>query len=119
HPRAAAAVGRMEGEVQPMLSYKRLRLDRDRHVLRVGEKIIRLTPKELALLRILIGQPERIFPRDALLSQVWGVAYEGYYRAIDAHISRLKTKLIDIGESPEWIEGVYGVGYRVREPEAQ
>lgn len=111
--------GGLEGEAQPKLSFKRLTLDRDRHVLRVGEKIVRLTPKELALVRILMSQPERIFPRDALLSQIWGVAYEGYYRAIDAHISRLKNKMVDIGESPEWFEGVYGVGYRMRDPEAQ
>jgi len=92
-------------------------LDRDRHQLRVGGVTVRLTPKEMALLRLLMSAPGRVFTRENLLAQVWGFSYDGYHRAVDAHINRLKSKLEkELGDMPEWLEGVYGVGYRIRDP---
>lgn len=92
-------------------------LDCGRHELRVAGKAVRLTPKEIALLRLLLGAPGRVFTRENLLAQVWGVSFQGYHRAVDAHINRLKTKLqAQLGAPPEWLEGVYGAGYRFRLP---
>lgn len=92
-------------------------LDRDRHQLRVDGVTVRLTPKEMALLRLLMSAPGRVFTRENLLAQVWGFSYDGYHRAVDAHINRLKNKLEkELGSLPEWLEGVYGVGYRMRDP---
>lgn len=94
-----------------------LALDCGRHELRVEGSPIRLTPKELALLRLLLSSPGRIFTRENLLAQVWGLSYTGYNRAVDAHINRLKAKLqAHLGYIPEWLEGVYGAGYRFRDP---
>ncbi len=100
-----------------LLEVGELVLDRDRHQLRRGEAIVRLTPKELALLRLMMNAPGRVFTRENLLAQVWGFSYDGYHRAVDAHINRLKSKMVEqFGDEPEWIEGVYGVGYRFRDP---
>lgn len=94
-----------------------LELDADRHQLRVGAVVVRLTPKELKLLRLLMSAPGRIFTRENLLAQIWGCTYDGYQRAVDAHINRLKAKLQkQLGQPAAWLESVYGVGYRVREP---
>ncbi|HWG38151.1 MAG TPA: response regulator transcription factor [Terriglobales bacterium] len=92
-------------------------LDPERYQLKVGEVIVRLTPKEMGLLKILMGSPGRVFPREYLLAQAWGFSYDGYHRAVDAHINRLKVKLYDqLGEPADWLEAIYGVGYRVRDP---
>jgi|SRR6185312_10797275 len=98
---------------------RELVLDCDRHQLQVGDTVIRVTPKEMALLRLLMSAPGRIFTRENLLAQAWGFSYDGYHRAVDAHFSRLKAKLQEhLGEPQAWLEAVYGVGYRVRDPEA-
>lgn len=92
-------------------------LDEGRCQVTVDGVVVRLTPKEQALLRLLLKAPGRVFTRENLLAQVWGLAYDGYHRAVDAHIARLKAKLTEqVGEPPEWLETIYGVGYRVREP---
>lgn len=86
-----------------------------REVCVLGEPI-RLTPKEFELLHLLMQYPGRVFTREALLAHIWGYAYDGYNRAIDAHINRIRTKLQErLGDQPEFIEAVYGVGYRFRE----
>ncbi|HET9784366.1 MAG TPA: response regulator transcription factor [Terriglobales bacterium] len=98
---------------------RELVLDCDRHQLRVGATEIRLTPKEMALLRLLMSAPGRIFTRENLLAQAWGFSYDGYHRAVDAHFSRLKAKLQEhLGEPPSWLKAVYGVGYRVCDPDS-
>ncbi|TAN20881.1 MAG: response regulator transcription factor [Acidobacteria bacterium] len=92
-------------------------LDCTKYQLTIGGAVVRLTPKELKILRLLMNSPGRVFTRENLLTQVWGVAFEGYHRAIDAHMSRLKIKLLEqAGEPPDWLESVYGVGYRFRDP---
>jgi len=94
-------------------------LDRDRHQLRVDSVTVRLTPKEMALLRLMMSAPGRVFTRECLLAQVWGLSHDGYHRAVDAHINRLRNKLEKaLGSMPAWLEGVYGVGYRFAPPPA-
>ncbi|MGH9465733.1 MAG: response regulator transcription factor [Terriglobales bacterium] len=91
-------------------------LDCSRHHLTVGSILVHLTPKEMALLKLLMGAPGRVFTRENLLAQVWGSSFEGYNRAVDAHMSRLKTKILEqAGTAPEWLESIYGVGYRFRD----
>lgn len=100
-----------------MLEVGGVALDRERHHLRVGNAVVRLTPKELALLRLMMSAPGRVFSRENLLAQVWGFSYDGYHRAVDAHINRLKAKIEkELGAPTDWLEGVYGVGYRIRDP---
>ncbi len=58
------------------------------------------------------SQPGRVFSRLQLLEAVQGVAYEGYERTIDAHIKNLRAKLEKDPKHPQYIETVFGVGYR-------
>jgi DNA-binding response OmpR family regulator len=68
-----------------------------------------LTRKEFELLTVLVSNPGRAFSREFLVEQIWGSDFEGYERAIDTHITRLRRKLGPIGER---IATVWGVGYR-------
>lgn len=104
-------------EAGGVLAVGEVLLDVSRHEARVGHAAVRLTPKELALLRLLMGAPGRVFTRENLLAQVWGVSSPSYNRAVDAHINRLKAKLAQISPPGQtWVEGVYGAGYRFCEP---
>jgi two-component system, OmpR family, response regulator len=87
----------------------RLWLDEETREVRIdGEPVEGLTPKEFALLRLFARNPRRVFSREELLEQVWGYDYYGDERTVDSHIKRLRRKL----PFPEWIQTVWGVGYK-------
>lgn len=84
-----------------------------RIVTRDGQRID-LTPSEFSLLQTFITRPGRVFTRMELLDIVQGEAYAAYERTIDVHIKNLRIKIGDDPRDPQYIETVYGVGYRLR-----
>ena len=74
-----------------------------------GEKI-ELTHKEFAILKLFMQNPNMVFSRDKLMSEIWGMDYIGETRTVDMHIKTLRHKL---GESGGQIKTVIGVGYRL------
>ena len=76
-----------------------------------------LTPTEFTLLATMARQPGRIFTRSQLLDAVHGVAFESYERAIDTHVKNVRRKIEPNPREPRYVLTVYGVGYRVAEPE--
>ncbi|HET8630660.1 MAG TPA: response regulator transcription factor [Thermomicrobiales bacterium] len=86
-----------------------LRIDLADHQVEVDGGAVDLTPKEFDLLVLLARNPGRAFSRDFLLERLWGDDFEGFDRAVDSHIVRLRRKLGPVGEK---IATVWGVGYR-------
>jgi len=74
-----------------------------------GEKVD-LTHKEFELLKLFMKNPNIVFTRDALMSQIWGTDYIGETRTVDMHIKTLRQKL---GSAGSQIKTVIGVGYRL------
>ena len=89
-------------------------LDRDSREVFAGSRSVDLTPSEFDLLAALMGAPGRVFSRLDLLDVIQGVRYEGYERTIDTHIKNLRSKIEEDPRKPQYIETVYGVGYRLR-----
>lgn len=75
-----------------------------------GEKI-ELTLKEFNILHKLCKSPGRVYSRNKLLDEIWGMDYEGDIRTVDSHVARLRTKLGEWGNKN--ITTVYGTGYKV------
>jgi DNA-binding response OmpR family regulator len=73
-----------------------------------------LTPSEFGVLQTLISRPGRVYTRMELLDQLQGEAYAAYERTIDVHVKNLRAKIERDPRAPEYIETVYGVGYRMR-----
>jgi DNA-binding response OmpR family regulator len=88
-------------------------LDRESHLVTLGDQQIDLTPSEFDLLSTLMSTPGRVFSRMELLDRIQGIAFEGYERTIDVHIKNLRAKLETDTRNPRYIETVYGVGYRL------
>jgi DNA-binding response OmpR family regulator len=61
--------------------------------------------------------PGRVFTRSQLLDALHGEAFEAYERAIDAHVKNVRRKLEPEPSRPRYLLTVYGVGYRIAEPE--
>jgi DNA-binding response OmpR family regulator len=90
-----------------------LEIDLDGHTVLRGGQPVDLTPTEFNLLAALAGAPGRAYSRLQLLeSSSQGAAYEGYERTIDAHIKNLRAKIEPDPKNPQYIETVFGVGYR-------
>jgi two-component system alkaline phosphatase synthesis response regulator PhoP len=94
----------------------RLTLDRSRFQARYGEVDVPLTAKEFAILWTLASDAEKVFPREDLLTKVWGPELCVTIRTIDAHIKKLRKKL-RVVHGASVIQTVRGVGYRFREPQ--
>ena len=60
---------------------------------RVGERVVELTAREYELLRTLIADPTRVFTREELLRDVWGLGTQARTRTLDSHAFRLRQKL--------------------------
>jgi DNA-binding response OmpR family regulator len=86
-----------------------LTIDTNSRIATLDGAPMHLTRKEFELLTVLVSNPGRAFSREFLVEQIWGTDFEGYERAIDTHITRLRRKLGPIGER---IATVWGVGYR-------
>lgn len=90
-----------------------LYIDTDSRTVRIKDKDIELTFKEFELLLAMAKQPNRVFSRDQLFSQVWGSDFLGESRTVDVHIRYLREKLEDNPSQPKHILTVRGVGYRL------
>ncbi len=82
-----------------------------------GEAPISLKPREFDLLLFLMQHPGRTWTRDQLLDRVWGAGFTGDARTVDLHVRRLRAKIEDDSSDPHFIETVWGVGYRMAEPQ--
>ncbi len=89
-----------------------LQLDTERHLVRLGDEMVEMTPTEFELLRVLMENPDHVFTRGELIEQALGYAYEGMERTLDSHIKNLRKKV-----GTDYVETVFGVGYRFRESE--
>jgi len=109
------AVLRRAGKTEPqgkMLQVAGVTLDRDTRAVTVADQSVDLTPSEFDLLAALMTSPGRVFSRLDLLDVIQGVRYEGYERTIDTHIKNLRAKIEIDPRDPQYIETIYGVGYR-------
>ena len=114
--RVKAHLRELAPQAQPALraiKYGNLHIDLDSRTVKVGEEIIDLTYKEFELLATMARQPNRVFTRDQLFSQVWGSNFLGESRTVDVHIRYLREKLEEDPSHPKHILTVRGVGYRL------
>ena len=72
---------------------------------------VELTLKEFKILTKLCKTPGRVYTRDTLLDELWGMDYTGDTRTVDSHVARLRTKLGEWGL--KYISTVYGTGYKI------
>jgi len=81
---------------------------------RVRDQKVSLTPTEFDLLALLMQNPGRVYSRLDLLEHLQDTSYEGVARTIDVHVRNLRTKIEADPADPQYIETVFGVGYRIR-----
>ncbi|MET3193821.1 response regulator transcription factor [Bacillus sp. OAE603] len=91
-----------------------LTINQIKYEITVDEHSIMLPLKEFELLFKLASQGGRIFTRNDLIEQIWGLDYEGDERTVDVHIKRVRERLREINATVE-IVTVRGLGYKLEE----
>jgi DNA-binding response OmpR family regulator len=93
--------------------YKDLTIDTEKRIVNVGGEELTLTRDEYSILALLMSRQTKIFTREEILEAVKGDNYDGFDRAVDTHIKKLRAKIGDDSKSPQYIVTVYGMGYRL------
>ena len=94
-----------------------LTLDRMAHEVRIGEKRLRLTPKEYKLLEFFLLRADQVVTRTDLLENVWDIHFDPGSNIVDAHVARMRGKLRGATGAPQ-LETVRGFGFRLVSPPA-
>ncbi|HEY4798459.1 MAG TPA: response regulator transcription factor [Bacteroidia bacterium] len=89
------------------ISLDKITIDIEKYVLLKGNKTILLPKKEFELIALLMSKPGRVFTRDEILNEIWGVNIVVESRTVDVHVSKLREKL---GET--YIKTIIGIGYK-------
>ncbi len=89
-----------------------LQLDQNNKSL-IRENIeIKLTPTEYSILYLFMTNKDRIYTRDELLDEIWGVNYVGDLKVVDVNIRRIRTKMESDPSNPEHLKTIWGYGYQ-------
>ncbi len=111
--RVQALLRRGGASTQPTLSWGQLSLQPDNHQVTYDTELLTVTPKEYAILELLLRYPQEIFNARAILDQAWSSVEAPGEEAIRRHIKELRKKLKAVGAPADFIKTVYGLGYRL------
>ena len=107
-----------KSRVDHCAGYCGLIIDKNSYTVSYNGTVIPMTPKAFELLYFLASNPDRVFSRDVLLTNVWGFDYYGGTRTVDVHVRRIRGILNDYScKCP--IVTVFGAGYKYVSKEDQ
>ncbi|KAA9234344.1 MULTISPECIES: response regulator transcription factor [Aerococcus] len=95
-----------------IISCQGLSLDQANQLISYQGKELSLTPRERAILRLLLTYPKRIFSKQEIYEGAWQEAYFGDDKTLSVHISNLRKKLKAVS-GKDWIETIWGLGFRL------
>ena len=95
------------------LQYGDLCLDLEKNTAFLKEAELALTAKEFAILKLLMKYPDKVFSKSNLFQSVWNTEYFVEDNTLNVHISNLRNKLKAICSDTEFIDTVWGIGYRL------
>ena len=115
--RVRALLRRAQGRLAPprMIRAGALVVDLQAHQVTLNGAPVHLTPNEFKLIAVLARSPGQIFTREQLADELYGSAANNFDRSINSHVKNLRRKLETAAPASDWIETVYGVGYRWKE----
>lgn len=97
-------------ESKCILSFKDIEVDEERHIVKIKDEVLDVSPKEYELLVYFIKNANKAINREILLKAVWGGEYFGDTRTVDTHINRLRNKL---GDCAVYLKTIRSFGYKL------
>ena len=115
--RRVDAIGEQaRGEGDTHVEVGPVRIDVEKRVVSVADRVVELTAKEFDLLLQFARNPGRVYARSELLDLVWGYGHDGYEHTVNTHINRLRAKIEDDPSQPRYVLTIWGVGYKFFDP---
>ncbi|MGL5806267.1 MAG: response regulator transcription factor [Xenococcaceae cyanobacterium] len=112
--RVRALIRRGNSSNSPIFCWGELQLDPSTHEASYNDTPLVLTPKEYALLELLVANGRRVLSRSGIIEQVWSYNNSPTEETVTSHIRGLRQKLRALGASEDFIETVHGLGYRLK-----
>jgi two-component system, OmpR family, KDP operon response regulator KdpE len=100
---------------RPVFRIGDLSVDLVRRIVKVGDKVVKLSPKEYDLLRVLVQHAGKVLTHKFLLTELWGDLSDAQYLRV--YVRQLRQKLEDDPEKPKYIHTETGIGYRLCAPD--
>ncbi|MEK7379596.1 MAG: response regulator transcription factor [Gemmatimonadota bacterium] len=100
-------------ERMEVLRFGEISMDRLRHVVQVGGRLLDVTAKEFQLLEYFMLHPEEVVRRTTLLEKVWDMHFDPESNVVDVHVGNLRRKMREM-TSTQRIETIRGVGFSLR-----
>jgi two-component system, OmpR family, KDP operon response regulator KdpE len=100
---------------RPIFHVGNLSVDLVRRIVKVGDRVVKLTPKEYDLLRVLVQHAGKVLTHKFLLAELWGDLSDAQYLRV--YVRQLRQKIEDDPEKPKYIHTETGIGYRLRAPD--
>ena len=98
------------------LQWGKLHLDSSTFEVNYEEQPVQLTPKEFALLELLITNGRRVLSRTGIIEHLWSLDNPPTEETVKSHIKSLRQKLKLAGAPEDLVETVHGLGYRLKQP---
>ena len=84
------------------------------HKVLLKNRELTLTVHEFDILLLLVQHPEKVYSRESLYEQIWQGGYYGENNTVNVHVSNLRRKLKDVDPDREYIQTVYGIGFKLK-----
>lgn len=97
------------------ITYKNLYLNRESHEVYVNNKLINLTLREYSILELLLTNPKKVFTRANIFESVWKSEFLGDDNTVNVHMSNLRSKINSVDKDTEYIQTVWGIGFKLKE----
>lgn len=99
---------------QRIQNVKDIQLERETKSVTVNGKVLSLTVREYKILTLLMSSPQKVFSKANLFESVWKETFHGDDNTVNVHMSNLRNKLSKANPNEEYIETIWGMGYRMK-----
>lgn len=107
--------GIQKGQGSGRLEFRDMVLTRSTFEVSIGGRVLpKITKQEFAILELLLKNPKQVFSKEDIFEYAWDEPYMGETKTLDVHISNIRKKIKTI-TSDEYIETIWGIGYRLHE----
>lgn len=94
--------------------FKDIEVDLEAREVRVGKEVVTFTKHEFDILSLLVENPRRVFTKNNIYERVWGYEFVGDDNTVNVHISRIRSKLAHANPAEDYIETVWGIGFKMQ-----
>lgn len=98
-----------------IVKFKDIELNSERYDAFIDSQPVQLSKREFEILALLMRNPKKVFTKNNLYESVWRDEFLGDDNTINVHISKIRAKIAKIKPGSEYIQTVWGIGFKMQE----